>query len=438
MDIDISVKSVKQLTNEIKFMLEEKFPYIWVKGEVGPVKLHSSGHRYFSLKEDDYVINAICWRGTPIAVELTEGMLVECYAKVTIFGGRSSYQIIAKEIRAISSKGDILMQLELLKKKLIEEGVFNLKNQDAIVLYPKKIAILTSPTGAVLHDMMHRIQGRFPCVEVLFFPIAVQGQEAQKSILDALEKVEKYNDIDTVILARGGGSLEDLWVFNDEQIVRKVSSLCLPIITAIGHETDTTLVDFASNLRAPTPSSAIEFCTPDKNELYLIINANYNNLISHINDKMLNLSKVLEQCSDYDDIFSNIIDQFMQRIDHISVVAADILKSRIKEYELNLSEFSDSNLMEFSLDKMILNIENLYDQAMNNLKNRYSQYASIFQQYDLFLNEKEQELKQKVIILDQNKHKILSKSDIKKLNFAPFSLNFFDGAVNVAEFEQHN
>lgn len=438
MEVDCSVKSVKQLTNEIKSILEDKFPYVWVKGEVGPVKIHSSGHRYFSLKEDDYVINAICWKGTPLAIELNEGMLVECYAKITIFGGRSSYQIIVKEIRSSLDKGNILLKLELLKKKLIEEGIFNLKNKDALPEYPNKIAILTSPTGAVLHDMMHRIEDRFPCVEVLFIPIAVQGKEAQKSILEGLDKVNNLNDLDIVILARGGGSLEDLWVFNDEEIVRKVALLKHSIITAIGHETDTTLVDYASNLRAPTPSAAIELCVPDQNELSVIIHSIYNDIIAFSNEKIINLAKILDQHSNYNEVFSNIIDQFMERIDHLMLVIFDVLKTRLQKYELMLSELNLGNLLGIIFNKFEMNISSFYQYGVMNMSLILEKTNANLVQYGLFLEEKEQELKQKVMIFDDKKQRILSKKAIKQLKNTPFSLTFYDGLVDVVEVESNN
>lgn len=430
--INSDVKTVKELTDQIKSTLEKAFPYVWVKGEVGSVKIHSSGHCYFSLKEEDIVINAICWKGTPVSVVLKEGMLVECYAKVTIFGGRSSYQIIAKDIREVSSKGNILLQFEELKNKLIKEGVFDLKSKDSIVEFPKKIAILTSPTGAVFHDMMHRINDRYPCVHILFFPIAVQGIEAQKSILEALNKVEKYSDVDTVILARGGGSLEDLCIFNDELVVRKVASLKLPIISAIGHETDTTLSDYAANLRAPTPTAAIEFCVPDKNELTLTIMNIADNCRNFAYEKINNFENLLSQFEDHALLYSNAIDVISQKFDNLFLLVNDLVKSRIAEYDLILLQ-EDS--FKFLIEKIENDLENLFKKNLEFSNLRVLQAIEVLNKDELFLIEKEKELSEKVIIFDKNNNKIISKNAIKELNFDKFSLNFLDGSIDVIECE---
>ncbi|WP_342261854.1 exodeoxyribonuclease VII large subunit [Alphaproteobacteria bacterium endosymbiont of Tiliacea citrago] len=432
MSLALQIKTVKELTDEIKNTLEQAFPYVWVRGELGSVKLHSSGHKYFSLKEDDYVINGICWRGTPLSTDLEEGKIVECYAKVTIFGGRSSYQIIAKEIREVSSKGNILLKLEELKKKLVAEGIFQLKNKESLIKFPKKIAILTSPTGAVFHDMMHRINDRFPCLYVYFYPINVQGADSKKSILAGLAKAEEKEDVDIVILSRGGGSLEDLWIFNDEEIVRKVANLKKSIITAIGHETDTTLVDYASNLRAPTPTAAIELSVPDKFELNKEILKNFSSSFDFSYEKLLNMNKFLDQFNDYDILFSNSIENFYQKLDNISFSFISNIKDKIKELEINLAEF-DSNLILYQIEKAKQEIQNLEKHSFEIVKIRLNQINEKLEQEDEFIKEKNEELKEKVIILSKNNNKIVTAEEIKKLNKDSFSLNFFDGTVIVSE-----
>lgn len=432
MSLEANIKSVKELTNEIKNTLETAFPYVWVKGELGSVKLHSSGHRYFSLKEDDYVINGICWRGTSLSCELEEGKIVECYAKITIFGGRSSYQIVAKEIREVSSKGDIFLKLEELKKKLIEEGIFNLKDSTSLKLFPKKIAILTSPTGAVLHDMMHRINDRFPCLEVCFFPINVQGTDSKKSILEGLSKAELM-DVDTVILARGGGSLEDLWIFNDEEIVRKVAGLNKPIVTAIGHETDTTLVDYASNLRAPTPTAAIELCIPDKTDIIKDITTNLSASFLYSYEKLAGLKKIIEQFNDFDIVINNAIESFYQKLDNTIFNFSSCVKDRVKKLEILLAECELNSMIHY-IEKEETELNNVCSNISEYAKMKTLETLNLLLKENEFLNEKEEELKNKVILLS-GEEKITSASDIKKLNKKPFSLVFIDGDVNVAEID---
>ena len=257
-------------------------------------------------------------------------MVVECYGRITIYASRSSYQIIVKEAREISKQGDIFAQLAILKEKLQNEGLFDLSRKKSIPKYPNSIAILTSPTGAVLHDIMHRINNRYPCCTVYFFPIAVQGLDAENEILEALNKVENMKEIiDLVILARGGGSMEDLWVFNSENIVRKVANLKLPIISAIGHETDTTLVDFAADLRAPTPTAAAEIATPDKLEIQLALNKTLKNTMHFYQEKIKNFAAILESMQDYNYIFNNVLGSFGQKIDNIIATFINNLNEKI-------------------------------------------------------------------------------------------------------------
>lgn len=431
MSLEQNVKTVKELTNEIKNTLESAFPYIWVKGELGSVKLHSSGHRYFSLKEDDCVINGICWRGTPLSIDLEEGKIVECYAKVTIFGGRSSYQIIAKEIREVSSKGDILLKLEELKKKLREEGVFNLKSHHELVPFPRRIAILTSPTGAVWHDMMHRINDRFACLEVVFLPINVQGADSKKSILEGLNRAD-FLDVDIIILARGGGSLEDLWVFNDEDIVRKVATLKKAIVTAVGHETDTTLVDYAANLRAPTPTAAIELCIPDKSDLKKDILSWFSSSIILAYEKLSNFNKVIDQFSDSNLMIDSAIETFYQRLDSLIFNSSGIVKDRLKKIELFLAEF-ESDSIDTHVDKVATEILSLYVYSCELARIRSNQLLSNLEQQGVFISEMQEEFKEKVIIVSKENKRIYSADDVRRLDKQAFSLNFIDGSIMVSE-----
>ncbi|HBN22431.1 MAG TPA: exodeoxyribonuclease VII large subunit [Holosporales bacterium] len=264
------VYSVTEISNLLKGIVEDHFTGIQVRAELSSVKRHSSGHIYFSLKDEKAVLDGICWKGvaSKLATQPQDGLEVICRGRLTTFPGRSKYQMVI-ETMDVAGEGALLKLLEDLKKKLAAEGLFSQDIKKAIPFLPKKIGIITSPTGAVIQDILHRLQDRFP-TPVLLWPVAVQGQEAGPKIAAA---IEGFNNLpseqrpDVLIVARGGGSLEDLWCFNEECVVRAVAKSQIPLISAVGHETDTTLIDYASDHRAPTPTAAAERAVPVRLEL---------------------------------------------------------------------------------------------------------------------------------------------------------------------------
>lgn len=264
------VYSVSEISNLLKGVVEDHFTGIQIRAELSSVKRHSSGHIYFSLKDQKAVLDGICWKGvaSKLATQPQDGLEVICTGRLTTFPGRSKYQMVI-ETMEVAGEGALLKLLEDLKKKLAAEGLFSQEAKKSIPFLPKKIGIITSPTGAVIQDILHRLQDRFP-VPVLLWPVAVQGQEAGPKIANA---IEGFNNLpsqqrpDVLIVARGGGSLEDLWCFNEECVVRAVANSRIPLISAVGHETDTTLIDYASDHRAPTPTAAAERAVPVRLEL---------------------------------------------------------------------------------------------------------------------------------------------------------------------------
>ncbi len=262
--------SVTEISNLLKGVVEDHFTGIRVRAELSSVKRHSSGHIYFSLKDEKAVLDGICWKGvaTKLATQPQDGLEVICTGRLTTFPGRSKYQMIV-EAMEVAGEGALLKLLEDLKKKLAAEGLFSQDIKKSIPFLPKKIGIITSPTGAVIQDILHRLQDRFP-TPVLLWPVAVQGQDAASKIAAA---IEGFNNLpteqrpDVLIVARGGGSLEDLWCFNEECVVRAAANSRIPLISAVGHETDTTLIDYASDHRAPTPTAAAERAVPVRLEL---------------------------------------------------------------------------------------------------------------------------------------------------------------------------
>jgi len=257
------VYSVSLISKVLKDVIESSFSGIRVKGEVSGFKRHTSGHCYFSLKDNDAVMDAVCWRGTPKSQLLRDGLEIIAFGKVTTYPGRSKYQMVISSFDP-SGEGALLQLLLQLKEKLLKEGLFDARHKKEIPTFPRRIGVITSPTGAVLRDILHRLRERFPC-HVLLKPVLVQGDGSAEQIRDAIDVMNNLPaelKPDVLIVARGGGSLEDLFTFNDESLVRTAFASSIPIVSAIGHETDYTLLDFVADLRAPTPTAAAELATP--------------------------------------------------------------------------------------------------------------------------------------------------------------------------------
>lgn len=266
--------SVSELSQSLKRAIEDQFGYVRLRGEVsgyrGP---HTSGHCYFALKDASARIDAIIWKGVfgRLKIKPEEGMEVIASGKVTTYPGRSTYQIVIDGIEP-AGVGALLAQLEERRQRLAKEGLFDDARKQLLPYLPGTIAVVTSPTGAVIRDILHRIAARFP-LHVLVWPVRVQGETTGAEVAAAIEGLSalpeggKIPRPDVIIVARGGGSLEDLWGFNDEIVVRAASESMIPLVSAVGHETDWTLIDHASDLRAPTPTAAVELTVPVRSEL---------------------------------------------------------------------------------------------------------------------------------------------------------------------------
>ena len=285
--------TVTQLNHSIKNLLEQNFEYIKLVGEAGPITIANSGHVYFSIKENDEVISCICWKGSyeRLDIKIEEGTEFIFYGRVTSFSkfGRSVYQLIVDQVE-YSGAGSILKLIEERKKILTEKGFFDLKNKLKLPKFPLKIVILTSASGSVIHDIIHRISERFPIAHLYLFPITVQGKNTHREIIEYLDLIENnsINNLikpDLIIFARGGGSLEELMPFNEPDLIKRVFSLKIPSISAIGHETDYTLLDLVCDLRAPTPSAAAELSVPDMSYLLKDLNEKKTLFVNLINKK---------------------------------------------------------------------------------------------------------------------------------------------------------
>ncbi len=265
--------SVSEISGLLKRTLEERFDHVRVRGEISGFKRHSSGHLYLALKDADAVLDAVCWRGTAgrLGLKPEDGMEVIATGRITTYPGRSKYQLVI-EAMELAGEGALLKLLEERRKKLAAEGLFDAARKKALPYLPSVIGVVTSPTGAVIRDILHRLADRFPR-RVILWPVAVQGAGAAEQVAAAIagfNRLEAGGAIprpDLIIVARGGGSLEDLWAFNEEVVVRAAAASAIPLISAVGHETDTTLIDFASDRRAPTPTAAAEMAVPVRAEL---------------------------------------------------------------------------------------------------------------------------------------------------------------------------
>ncbi|HAX92128.1 MAG TPA: exodeoxyribonuclease VII large subunit [Rhodospirillaceae bacterium] len=265
--------TVSDLSRQLKKMVEDGFGHVRVRGEIGECKLHSSGHLYLSLKDENAVLAAVCWRGqvAKLGIKPATGMDVVCTGKLTTYMGQSKYQMTVESM-ALAGVGALLKMLEERRVKLAAEGLFDASRKRPLPFLPTVIGVVTSPTGAVIRDILHRLEDRFPR-HVLVWPVPVQGEGAADKIaaairgFNALEVNGAVPRPDVLIVARGGGSLEDLMPFNEEIVVRAVAESHIPVISAVGHETDTTLVDYAADLRAPTPTAAAEKAVPVRDEL---------------------------------------------------------------------------------------------------------------------------------------------------------------------------
>jgi exodeoxyribonuclease VII large subunit len=261
-------QTVSELSFALKRTLEDRFGHVRLRGEISKVNHHASGHVYLTLKDDKAAIDGVIWKGSVrgLGVRPESGLEVIVTGKITSYPARSSYQIVIETMEAAGA-GALLAQLERLKAKLAGEGLFEPGRKKPIPTFPAVVGVITSPTGAVIRDILHRIAERWPC-RVIVWPCVVQGDAAAGQVAAAIRGFDSMKPggaiprPDVVIVARGGGSVEDLWAFNDEALARTVAGASIPIISAVGHETDTTLIDFVSDRRAPTPTGAAEIATP--------------------------------------------------------------------------------------------------------------------------------------------------------------------------------
>ena len=332
--------SVSEITSLAKNILEENFERVRIRGEVSKIK-ENKGHLYFSLKDENFVLNAICWSSAVPLLQVfpEEGMEVVAEGKITTYAKSSisSYQIKVDQIE-LQGEGALLKLIEQRKKKLQAEGYFDEVHKKPIPFIPSKIGIITSPTGAVIMDIINRVTDRYP-THLLIYPISVQGNKSAGEIIEGIEFFNTKINVDTIIIARGGGGAEDLISFNDEKVVKAAFASKIPIISAIGHETDFTLLDFVADYRASTPTAAAEKAVPEKNNLIEKIFALQKQLISGFNlflkEKDKNIYQLVKSLN-----INNLKNLIREKKDKIKVFDKslfNLLKNKFKYFQLNLN-----------------------------------------------------------------------------------------------------
>jgi exodeoxyribonuclease VII large subunit len=363
--IQQKIYTVSELNANLKAIIEESFPFVWIFGEISNFRIPVSGHFYFTLKDDTSQINAVMFRGQQrnLKFEPEDGMSVTGMGRVSVYEPRGTYQIILEYLEP-SGIGALQVAFEKLKMRLGEEGYFDDAFKIPLPFLPNKISVITSPTGAVVHDILKTANRRFPNVPIQIIPVKVQGKGAAEEIVAALELLNAVGDSDVAILARGGGSLEDLQAFNSEQVAKAIFASKIPIVSAVGHETDYTISDFVADIRASTPSVAAELVVPKKSEL----ERRCSEFLTLLKSKIYNYLNKLK--INLDDVSNRLIDprrkieDFRLRMDDLTTRLNRVLFFRIRREHENLG---------FWVDRLRANSpDSLLEKLKNELKQNYS------------------------------------------------------------------
>lgn len=346
------ILTVSELNSNIKILVEQNFKFVRLIGEISNFKIHSqSGHFYFTLKDRSSQIQSVMWssRNQSLAFKPADGMQVLIKGRVTVFGARGTYQLEVWEISP-QGAGELQLRYEELKQKLFEEGLFDKEHKKPIPKYPESIAILTSRTGAVLQDFIKIIRRRYPILNIYLYPVTVQGFTASAELtkglkdIEKLSKIGKISKIDIVVIARGGGSIEDLWPFNEENLARGVFACEIPVVSAVGHEVDYTICDFVADLRAPTPSTAAELITPDISDLIENLSKFsyfYRTYAKNKFDALKNSIKEV-QSNYYFNRPKDVIYNYYQRIDELSRLLTNDTNNKISSVKNKIKLFKSA------------------------------------------------------------------------------------------------
>jgi len=360
MDSLPNILTVSELNSNIKSLLEQNFKFVHLLGEISNFKIHTqSGHYYFTLKDENAQVQSVMWssRNQSLLFTPKDGMQVVIKGRISVFALRGTYQVEVWEMFP-QGVGELQLKFEKLKQKLLEEGLFDEQYKKPIPAFPENLVIITSGTGAVIHDFLKVTKRRYPVVNIYIYTVSVQGTYASGEVVNGIKEIEKLEKskkipkIDAIVIARGGGSIEDLWPFNDENLARAIFDCKIPIVSAIGHEVDFTICDFVADLRAPTPSAAAELVTPDINDLIENIAKFSYFYKTYAKNKLDALKTSIKeiQSNYYFNRSKDIIYNYYQRIDELSRLMTNItnnkvsmIKNKIKSYCSSLHHISPEN-----------------------------------------------------------------------------------------------
>ena len=383
------IYTVSELTDKINFLLEEKFPFVWISGEISNFRMASSGHFYFTLKDESAQISSVMFRGQNRSLKFdpSDGISITGLGRLSVYKPRGNYQIIFEFIEP-KGIGELQVAFEQLKRRLEQEGLFEAQNKRPLPFLPQKIGIVTSIQGAVIHDILKIAKRRYPNLNISILPTRVQGIGSEIEIKNAIETANQI-DCDVIILARGGGSLEDLQAFNSEMVARAIFESTVPVVSAVGHETDYTISDFVADLRAPTPSAAAEMIIPLKEELIQQIDHLERNLVHNMIWWIRGKKEFLSYCTD------KLADP-QKRIQELGERADELLRRLIRTTARSLREKTresiglQDKLKLLSPEKMILwqrkNLERYLKELITTTKNNTKNKINKIQRLSVSLN----------------------------------------------------
>jgi len=337
------IYTVSEIARDIKRVIEQFIAPIWIEGEVSNFTVSRMGHIYFSLKDQTAVLNCTIWRSQSLSIpfQIVNGMRLVVFGNVTTYAMQSQYQLNVQQVRA-AGLGSLFLAFEALKKKLSAEGLFDAERKKPIPSYPIQIGVITSQTGAAVRDFLQVSRRRNPSVAIYLYPALVQGREAAATIIQGIQVFNRRKNVDFIVITRGGGSLEDLWTFNEEALVRAIAQSTLPVVSAVGHEVDFTLCDFVADLRAPTPSAAAEMTIPERERILYQIEQTHQKMRRIIAVRLDNLYQKITNISRR--LFLNrpleLLRQRIQRVDDLEAQIIKIFNNRIRSLKIELENFS--------------------------------------------------------------------------------------------------
>lgn len=397
--------SVSDASALLKNVVETAFPRIKIRGELSQITRATSGHMYMTIKDSNAAISVIIWRGTPIPFKLEDGLEVIITGRFTTYPARSNYQIIVSEIE-MAGVGAILKMLEERKRKLAAEGLFDASKKKPLPRFPETIGIVTSPTGAAFQDIQNRLRERFP-VKILLYPATVQGATAAAEVAAGIEYFNRAKNVDVIIVARGGGALEDLLPFSEEIVVRAAAASEIPLVSGVGHEPDWMLIDFAADVRAPTPTGAAEMVVPTKLSLIQELDNLWHRLSNNFTTRLTNAKSRLESINIKSP--KQLVMEQTQRLDDVSRTMNLIINSKLMTAKQKMEVVGNfQNILQTRISLSNQSITHL-GQMLNSLS-----YKSVLQ-------------RGYAIVRDKNNQIISRKSD----NLKPANIEFADGVLEL-------